>query len=86
MPLTIATPSTIAIAVRIVRLRAEQQALERDPGSPLRLRSCVARRPPLPTSRVGEIADDHAVGEEEDAVGDRAAAAASWVTINVVCP
>ena len=69
MPLTIATPSTIAIAVSAARsLR---------PSSPLsatrrhRLQAWLITSSTSPGLALGELLDDQPVGEEQDPVGDR---------------
>ena len=69
LPLIIATPSTIANAVSIARsLR---------PSSPLRATPIIDAVTSWSASRIScevgraEVLDDQAVGEEEDAVGDR---------------
>ena len=68
MPLIIATPSTIANAVRIVRsLRPRDPKRDR----PHVAADLVHRRDHVLRIGAGELVDDVAVGEEEDPVGDR---------------
>ena len=69
MPLTIATPRTTAKAVRKAAELAAEEALERDADH--RAAHLLHRVEDVVRGRVPEVLDDQAVGEEEDAVGDR---------------
>ena len=72
VPLTMATPSTIAIAVSAVRSLRPEQPLQREP----RHAAVIAPSPRGPRARLRsrQLRHDQAVGEEEDAVGDRGGA------------
>ena len=69
MPLTMATPSTIAIAVSAVRSLRPRRPSEREGDHRAAISSIAS--PISCWVAPGELADDATVGEEEDAVGDR---------------
>ena len=72
MPLTVATPSTIAIAVSAVRSFRAEQPLERERGH--RRRSPPSPRRSRAATRPASSRTMQPVGQEEDAVGDRGGA------------
>ena len=83
MPLIIATPSTIAIAVSAAPQLPPRQALERDAGSSS---SGPSSREDLVRVAARQLLDDQPVGEEEDRGRRSRPRAASCVTITIVCP